>query len=366
MTVAARARAAIARWDAVGARRRATRAGALGHVDLLARGVFVSTSDGVWHRFGTPLPGHLRRSRQHVDVVGAEPSRHPVRDALLQVARRLPPPWLFVSHGPSGPYTVVTTTFEGGLLFLEPGRSVARTIEAASATERYAVLRRRFAEHVRCPSYRVLDDLLVEEFVAGRHPLELGEDERVALVRRLVLDYAHLARGEWEPDPRRIVESAVDLVLRGPLPDGFPSPAELAAFVARTPEWGTVPSGADPQVNNLVVAPDGTPVPIDLGVMVLAPFFVFPVGMIASAHGAVLAAYLDGDLDAAVGDLFASGRAAFDATPRDRVLVLALWAAVTCWYEARRLAAVDDVDRVGSLLAEQWDELGLALPGATA
>ncbi|UKJ62247.1 hypothetical protein H1Q78_10430 [Cellulosimicrobium cellulans] len=255
---------------------------------------------------------------------------------------------------------MVTTTFEGGLLFLEPGRSVARTVEAGVVRERYATLRRRFSEHVRCPSYRFTDDLLVEEFVAGRHPLELDDEERVALVRALVLDYAHLAHHEWEPDPRRIVQRALDLVRDAVLPAGFPSPGELAAFVARTPEWGTVPSGADPQVNNLVVAPDGTPVPIDLGVMVLAPFFVFPVGMIASAHGAVLAAYLDGALDAAVGELFASARAGFAPTPRDRVLVLGLWAAVTCWYEARRLAEVDDIVRVGSLLAEQWDDLGLA------
>ncbi|MFE6236474.1 hypothetical protein [Cellulosimicrobium sp. NPDC057862] len=363
MTAAARARAALARWNAVGARRRATRTGALGHADLLARGVFVSTSEGVWHRFGTPLPHHLRRSRRHLDVVGAEPSRHPLRDALLLAARRLPPPWAFLSHGPSGPYTVVTTTFEGGMLFLEPGRSVARTVEGGGANERYATLRRRFSEHVRCPSYRFVDDLLVEEFVTGRHPLELDDDALVALVRTLVLDYAHLARAEWEVDSRRIVESALDLVRGAALPDGFPSPSELAAFVARTPEWGTVPSGADPQVNNLVVAPDGTPVPIDLGVMVLAPFFVFPVGMIASAHGAVLAAYLDGGLDEAVGQLFTSARAAFDATRRDRVLVLALWAAVTCWYEARRLTVVDDLARVGALLAEQWDDLGLGAPG---
>lgn len=358
------ARAVLARWDAVSARRRVTRAGALGHADLLARGVFVSTEDGVWHRLGTSVPRHLRRSRQHVDVPGAEPSRHPVRDVLLRVARRLPPPWLFVSHRPSGPYSVVTTTFEGGLLFLEPGRSVARTVEPGTGHERYAALRRRFAEHVRCPSYRFDHDLLVEEFVVGRHPLELDDDERVALVRALVLDYARLASHEWEADPRRIVESAVALLGGVRLPAGFPSHAELSAFVARTPEWGTVPSGADPQVNNLVAAPDGTPVPIDLGVMVLAPFFVFPVGMIASAHGAVLAAYLHGDLDAAVQELFAAGRASFTTTSHDRVLVLALWAAVTCWYEARRLAAVDDVARVGALLAEQWDDLGLAGPVA--
>ncbi|MFD4994021.1 hypothetical protein ACFWH7_04790 [Cellulosimicrobium cellulans] len=356
----ARARAAVTRWDRVGSRRRAARAGALGHADLLARGVFVCTDDGVWHRLGTRLPRHFRRSRQHLDPAGAPASGRRVRDALLRAARRLPPPWMFVSGSPSGPYTVVTSTFEGGLLLLDPGRSVARTLGPDVARDRYTALRRRFSEHVRCPSYRFVDDLLVEEFVTGRHPLELTDHERVDLTRALVRDYARLVRHEGEDDPRRIVENAVALLDGVLLPTGFPPQADLAAFVARTPRWRTVPSGADPQVNNLVVAPDGTPVPIDLGVMVLAPFFVFPVGMIASAHGAVLAAYLAGDLDADLQDLFTGARAALDPVPGDRVLLLALWAAVTCWYEARRLDVVHDRPRVESLLAEQWDDLGLA------
>lgn len=350
-------------WQRVAGSRRASRDAARAHAALLAPGLWLVVGDATWRRTGTRLPEHLRRTR--VDLTPPESHHHlPGRAAL----RHLPPPWGFVIRrrpteegpGTAGRMRVVTPTYDGGVLLLDPGRAVVRSLEGTTDPDRYTALRRRLARHVPSPRFVVDGRLVHEEFVDGRPVHDLPPEEEVRAVRALAGAYTVLTRQEAQDDGRGIVAAALTLVGGASLPAGFPRPDRLAAVGPGATAWPVVPSGADPQTKNVVVRPDGTPVVIDLGLMVLAPCFVFPLGLVASARGPVLGAYRDGALDDVLAPLVEAAGGTFDATPTGRRDLLALWAVTTTWYEARRLDAVGHPDRVVRLLAELWAGLDRA------
>jgi hypothetical protein len=323
------------------------------HRELMARGVFVAGADGLWRRLGTPLPGHLRRTRSTAAsaLVAVRRPRDAVDDAA-RLALRLAPPWLWVSRS-RGECSVATPTFEGEVLLLAPGRIVARTMPAPGPD--YADRRRRYARHVHTPGFSLEDGLLVEEFVDGRHFDDLGPRKQVRTLRKVVAAYARLTRAESAGDGRELLDEAVELVATAPRPASFP-PVEALRSAAAHP-FPLVPSAADPQVRNVVVTRRTRPVVIDLPVMILAPFLAFPLGLLVSAGPPALRAYHDGAFDDELARLLAAAGSPLVPTEATRRVLLALWASVTTRYEARRLGVTEEPDRVGALLAECWDDV---------
>ncbi|WP_139315915.1 hypothetical protein [Cellulosimicrobium sp. CUA-896] len=230
------------------------------HRELMARGVFVAGTDGLWRRLGTPLPGHLRRTRSTAAsaLVPVGRARDVLEDAV-RLALHLAPPWLWVNRS-RGACSVATSTFEGEVLLLAPGGTVARTMPAPGPD--YAERRRRYARHVHTPGFALEDGLLVEDFVEGRHFDELGPRKQVRTLRKVVAAYARLTRAEAVADGRPLLDEAVELVATAPRPVSFPPLEDLRAAAAHP--FPLVPSAADPQVRNVVVTRRTRPVVIDL------------------------------------------------------------------------------------------------------
>lgn len=322
------------------------------HRGLMAPGIFVAGPDGTWRRLGTSLPEHLRRTRSTSAALVPVHRPRDVVDDAVRIALRLAPPWLWVSRS-HGSCSVATPTFEGEVLLIAPGETVARTMRPPGPD--YADRRQRYARHVHTPGFAFEDGLLVEEFVDGRHLDELGARKQVRTLRKVVAAYARLARAETAGDGRALLEEAVDLVASAPRPASFPPVGTLRAAAAHP--FPLVPSAADPQVRNVVVTRRTRPVVIDLPVMILAPYLAFPLGLLVSAGGPALRAYRDGAFDDELARLLAAAGTSLAPTAETREALLALWAAVTTRYEARRLGVADDPVRVGELLAECWDDV---------
>lgn len=349
------------RWGrlsrARGARRR-TRELARTAEHLLRPGLYLRAGESVWRHWRAALPPHLRQSK-----LGA---RSGTPRALLAAAahRLLPPLVLRVGRGRGGIFSIVVSADDGGLVLLAPAEGqVARTYGSRRVDDDYVDLRRRFETHVATPRFEVRDGgrLLVEEFVHGRHFLDLEPDHQLGVVRDLLRRYAVLGTHEGEGDSRVRVATTLAAVSRGSPPGEVAELLATPRIEAWSRAWPLVPSATDANVKNLIVRPDRTPVLIDLGNIRLDPVFYYPVGVVVMARGHVLDRFLAGDLDDELHALVPGGTVRGRLDDESRRSLLALRVAMV---SHRRAGVSGTFDRTAfdDILAYRWSALWSGVP----
>lgn len=321
----------------------------------LVPGPYVPVAPGLWRRVGTRLPDHLHRTKGH-DARGL---RRRAIDAAVAVVR---PTAFVVRRTAAGrhAYPIAVAAYDGGTVLLDPrGGTVARlrTEPAPRADE----LRRRLARHVATPAFETVDDghAVVEELVTGGTVLDLPAGEVEAVVRRLCADWAGLtaaeAGGTWDEVLDTTFEACAGLDL----------PEAVQAVVARgVPDeargWPLVPAATDARLRNVVLR-DGVPVLIDLGDVRLEPCLAYPLGAVVDGGPALLARYLDGDLDDAFAELSAAAGRTWPPGPWSRLELLAVR---TCVVTVQADGAAPE--RVAAGVRRRWRPVERALAARRA
>ena len=325
----------------------------------LRPGLYLQAGPRLWRRVGAPrTPPHVRRTKGLSVVAGRRSGR------LLTILRsfaRLRRA-LIVARG-TGTAELAIAAFDGGMVLIDArGGVVLRTYGATVVDEEYVAWREAFTRHVAAPKFRVADDgrTIIEEFVEGKHLLDLAVEERVGVVRRLLVAYASLTRVEAIPAPLAGCAGALASVVRDLAPTALRrtwNAADTAWIHAADAVW--IPSAYEATAKNLMVRQDGSPSPIDLGDLRPEPFFSYPIGVMVSAGAAVVASYLRGGLDAEVDALFASAGVRWKRSVEQRRGLLM----VRIVYAALRDDA-SGAETLESSLTRRWTEMESFLDGA--
>ncbi|WP_053384677.1 hypothetical protein [Leucobacter celer] len=323
----------------------------------LRGGLYVKGGARLWRRIGgPPLPEHVRLTKAAVRSPRSSAGRLTTARRFLRDLRQCI--WL---PGASGNAEIAIVAFDGGTVLVDPrGGRVFRTYGGDAIDERYLGWRRAFTRHVAAPAFEVADDgrTLVEEFVDGRHLLELAPAERIETLRALLLAYAALTAAEGDPGASRgdfaaRLQRAVDRAAPPGLREAW---RETDAAWLERGDIPWVPSAYEAAAKNLMVRPDGSPAPIDLGDLQPEPFFAYPIGIVVASGDEVIRAFLDGALDPELTALFAAAGCPWAATAEQRsgLLLARTVHAAICDGESGAEPAADS-------LARRWRDLAQAL-----
>lgn len=186
------------------------------YVPYLAQGLYVSGPGEILRRLGSRLPDHLVQTRS----VAVEPSlrrtgglQERVVGAVLAAIASWVPPVLLVVRNTSGDHTIATTTHEGGVLLFS-SHTVTRTLPQDKLANAAIYVRERndYGRHVPMPGFRIRGKFLIEEFVKGRHFLEVSEERQIEVVRNLLRVYADLVGQEGAGNATETIRAACTMV----------------------------------------------------------------------------------------------------------------------------------------------------------
>jgi hypothetical protein len=299
---------------------------------LLRNGLFINTGGTVWHYWRERAPAHVRRSK------GSGPL-HPVMRLLHAIFPRMM--WVGGKQSPYG-FTIAIAAADGDCIFLNPAaRKVARIFNGARLSRDQIELRKSWSRHVASPEFEVTEEgrVITETYVRGRHIRELPFQSQLKLVRHVFNEYRNLVEAEGVGSCEseiRVLRAACE---NGQIPASLSSHLVESDVLLGAGRWPLVPTGSDNSPDNVfVVGIETPPIFIDCMPMRWRPFFLHPIGLtVGWLVPELRKAFLAGELDAELVELFAAAQVSLNPTLSSRQTLMAISVALSqgSWSDQR-------------------------------
>jgi hypothetical protein len=290
----------------------------------LRNGLFINTGGSVWYYWRQKLPAHVRRSkgsglfRLATGLNSIIPLLHAIFPRMM---------WVGSNQSRCG-FPIAIASADGGCILLNPAaRKVARIFGAPLSADQIE-LRKRWSRHVASPEFEVTEKgrLLTETYVRGRHIHELPFASQLNLVRQVFHAYTNLVRAEGVGSCEAEIRLLRVACANGQIPTSISRHLSRSELLLAAGGWPLVPTGSDNAADNAIVANKDTALIFtDCMPMRWRLFFSHPIGVTVGWFVPELRkAFLAGDLDSELVELFAAAGVTLNPTLSSRQTLIAL------------------------------------------